>query len=113
MRLIRPPRRPMCAPAVRITIGLRSAPESWRDHLYGNLDLNNACERAGVALLPVLTGLEPGRGTDGAQLWLRGDGLHQTECTSDIATIDAVPPRMAFAAGDRRAVVVPGGLDGG
>ena len=40
MRLIRPPRRPMSAPAIRITIGLRSAPESWRDYLYWNLELD-------------------------------------------------------------------------
>ena len=40
MHLIRPPRRPMSAPAIRITIGLRSAPESWRDYLYWNLELD-------------------------------------------------------------------------
>jgi hypothetical protein len=40
MRLVRPPRRPMSAPAIRITIGLRSAPESWRDYLYWNLELD-------------------------------------------------------------------------
>ncbi|HJU42185.1 MAG TPA: HNH endonuclease [Vicinamibacterales bacterium] len=39
MRLIRPPRRPMSAPAIRITIGLTKAPESWRDYLYWNLEL--------------------------------------------------------------------------
>jgi 5-methylcytosine-specific restriction endonuclease McrA len=39
MRLIRSPRRPISAPAIRITIGLRSAPESWRDYLYWNLEL--------------------------------------------------------------------------
>ena len=41
MRLIRTPRRPMSAPAIRITIGLRSAPESWRDYLYWNLELDD------------------------------------------------------------------------
>jgi hypothetical protein len=41
MRLIRHPRRPMSAPAIRITIGLRSAPESWRDYLYWNLELDD------------------------------------------------------------------------
>jgi len=40
MRLVRPPRRPNAAPAVRITIGLRQAPESWRDYLYWNLELD-------------------------------------------------------------------------
>jgi 5-methylcytosine-specific restriction endonuclease McrA len=40
MRLIRHPRRPESAPALRITIGLRQAPESWRDFLYWNLELD-------------------------------------------------------------------------
>ncbi|MDH4066164.1 MAG: HNH endonuclease [Acidobacteriota bacterium] len=40
MRLVRPPRRPRAAPAIRITIGLRQAPESWRDYLYWNLELD-------------------------------------------------------------------------
>ena len=42
MRLIRSPRRPSSAPAVRITIGLQNAPESWRDYLYWNLELDDA-----------------------------------------------------------------------
>jgi 5-methylcytosine-specific restriction endonuclease McrA len=40
MYLRRPPRRPRSAPAVRVTIGLRDAPESWRDYLYWNLELD-------------------------------------------------------------------------
>jgi 5-methylcytosine-specific restriction endonuclease McrA len=40
MRLIRHPRRPDSAPAIRITIGLRDAPDSWRDYLYWNLELD-------------------------------------------------------------------------
>jgi len=42
MRLVKPPRRPDSAPAVRITIGLRHAPDSWRDYLYWNLELDQA-----------------------------------------------------------------------
>jgi 5-methylcytosine-specific restriction endonuclease McrA len=42
MRLVRHPRRPNSAPAIRITIGLRNAPESWRDYLYWNAELNEA-----------------------------------------------------------------------
>jgi hypothetical protein len=41
MTLIRSPRRPNAAPAIRITIGLRQAPESWRDYLYWNLELDD------------------------------------------------------------------------
>ena len=42
MRLIRLPRRPVSVPAVRITIGLRNAPESWRDYLYWNVELDES-----------------------------------------------------------------------
>jgi 5-methylcytosine-specific restriction endonuclease McrA len=40
MRLLRHPRRPASAPAVRVTIGLRNAPDSWRDYLYWNAELD-------------------------------------------------------------------------
>jgi hypothetical protein len=42
MRLKRAPKRPSSTPAARITIGLRDAPESWRDYLYWNLELDKA-----------------------------------------------------------------------
>jgi len=41
MRLRRAPRRPRSVPAARITIGLRNAPESWRDYLYWNVELDD------------------------------------------------------------------------
>jgi sugar lactone lactonase YvrE len=63
--------------------------------------------------LPVLTSLEPVRVIEGGRLWLRGDGFPQPESTSDLVTIGGMPARLAFAAGDRMAVVVPTGLDGG
>ncbi|SRR5690606_27683437 len=40
MRLMRPPKRPSRAPAIRITFGLRNAPESWRDYVYWNVELD-------------------------------------------------------------------------
>jgi 5-methylcytosine-specific restriction endonuclease McrA len=39
MHLVRVPRRPDKSPALRITIGLRHAPASWRDYLYWNVEL--------------------------------------------------------------------------
>lgn len=63
--------------------------------------------------MPQLTSLEPVRVIEGGRLWLRGDGFPQPESTSDLVTIGGVPARMSFAAGDRMAVVVPPGLDGG
>jgi 5-methylcytosine-specific restriction endonuclease McrA len=41
MRLVRTPRRPESLPALRITIGFRRAPESWRDYLYWNVELDD------------------------------------------------------------------------
>ena len=41
MRLVRPASRPRAAPAIRITIGLRNAPDSWRDYLYWNVELDD------------------------------------------------------------------------
>lgn len=40
MGLLRAPRRPESVPAIRITIGLRQTPESWRDYLYWNVELD-------------------------------------------------------------------------
>ena len=40
MSLIRVPKRPSKAPAVRLTIGLRHTPDSWRDYLYWNVELD-------------------------------------------------------------------------
>jgi 5-methylcytosine-specific restriction endonuclease McrA len=42
MRLIRHPKRPDRAPAVRITFGLRNAPDSWRDYVYWNVELDDS-----------------------------------------------------------------------
>ena len=63
--------------------------------------------------MPVLTSLEPVRVIEGGRLWLRGDGFPPPETTADLVTIGGVSARMAFAAPDRMAVVVPAGLDGG
>jgi 5-methylcytosine-specific restriction endonuclease McrA len=41
MRLIRTPKRPEAVPALRITIGLRHAPDHWRDYLYWNVELED------------------------------------------------------------------------
>jgi 5-methylcytosine-specific restriction endonuclease McrA len=41
MHLIRIPKRPNKAPAIRITIGRRSAPDSWRDYFYWNVALDD------------------------------------------------------------------------
>jgi len=42
MHLKRHPRRPARAPAMRITFGLRDAPDSWRDYLYWHVELDDA-----------------------------------------------------------------------
>ncbi len=42
MHLIRIPKRPESTSAIRITIELRNAPESWRDYLYWNIELDDS-----------------------------------------------------------------------
>lgn len=39
MKLIRKPSRPNWLPAVKITIGFKEVPQSWRDYLYWNIEL--------------------------------------------------------------------------
>ncbi len=39
MKLVRKPGRPTWVPAIRITIGFREVPQSWRDYLYWNVEL--------------------------------------------------------------------------
>ena len=39
MTLIRKPIRPSWVPAIRITIGFKEVPKSWRDYLYWNIEL--------------------------------------------------------------------------
>lgn len=39
MTLKRQPRRPKSAPTLRLTVGIRHAPDSWRDYLYWNAEL--------------------------------------------------------------------------
>jgi len=41
MHLVRHPKRPDRAPAIRITFGLRNAPDSWRDYVYWNVKLDD------------------------------------------------------------------------
>ncbi|MCF8083013.1 MAG: HNH endonuclease [Deltaproteobacteria bacterium] len=39
MRLIRKPTEPKWLPALRVTIGYKTIPHSWRDYLYWNVEL--------------------------------------------------------------------------
>lgn len=41
MRLIKKPVKPAWSASLTITIGLRNAPETWRDYLYWNLELEH------------------------------------------------------------------------
>jgi hypothetical protein len=42
MHLLRPPRRPPPGTSVRIKLTLNFAPESWRDFLYWNSELDES-----------------------------------------------------------------------
>lgn len=39
MKLIRKPARPTWVPAIRITIGFKYVPDTWRDYLYWNVEI--------------------------------------------------------------------------
>jgi len=39
MRLLRKPVKPTWVPAIRITIGFKEVPQSWRDYLYWHVEL--------------------------------------------------------------------------
>ena len=41
MHLIRKPNKPKWHPVITITIGIRNTPESWRDYLYWNMELES------------------------------------------------------------------------
>ena len=41
MRLIRKPIKPRWNPLITITVGIRNAPQSWRDYLYWNMELDS------------------------------------------------------------------------
>jgi hypothetical protein len=40
MRLIRQPTEPHWLPAFHVTFRLKSPPDSWRDYLYWNIELD-------------------------------------------------------------------------
>jgi sugar lactone lactonase YvrE len=63
--------------------------------------------------VPELTSLEPLHVVQGGRLWVRGDGFPRPTASAADVTVGGVPARIAFAARDRVAVVVPEGLDGG
>ena len=41
MRLLKKPEKPRWMPTVTITIGIKNTPESWRDYLYWNMELQD------------------------------------------------------------------------
>jgi hypothetical protein len=62
---------------------------------------------------PTLSALDPLRVIEGGRLWLRGSALPVPNGREAICTIGGAPARAVFAAGDRLAVEVPTGLQGG
>lgn len=60
-----------------------------------------------------LTATDPLRVIEGGRLWLRGSSLPVPTAHEDLCTLGGRPARAVFAAPDRMAVEVPGGLEGG
>lgn len=63
--------------------------------------------------MPSLAGLDPVRVIEGGRLFLRGAGFPLPGSPADDVTVGGVGARIAFAAADRVAVLVPSGLEGG
>lgn len=63
--------------------------------------------------MPSLLGLDPIKVVEGGRLFVRGGGFPLPAAPADDVTIGGVGARVAFAAPDRVAVIVPSGLDGG
>lgn len=60
-----------------------------------------------------LSGIDPPGVLAGARLWLRGDGVPEPASPEAQVSIAGLPARVVFAAPDRVAVEVPGGLSAG
>jgi|SRR5262249_131862 len=43
MKLRRAPRRPIAPPIFRMPLGIRKTPESWRDYVYWNVEVEDLC----------------------------------------------------------------------
>ena len=63
--------------------------------------------------MPTLEGLDPVKVVEGGRLFVRGGGFPLPASPADDVTVGGVGARIAFAAPDRVAVVVPSGLEGG
>ena len=105
MRLLRPPRRPDSAPAIRITIGigLRNAPESWRDYLYWNVELDQESDRD---VGPRDDLRAPGGPLKGPASRSSGSGLEDRACATSLSTARRLtwssPRRAASSSSCRR-----------
>jgi 5-methylcytosine-specific restriction endonuclease McrA len=42
LTLVRAPRKPASTPALRVVVGLRKTPESWRSYLYWHAELETS-----------------------------------------------------------------------
>ena len=128
MRLQRHPRRPDSAPAIRITVGLRNAPESWRDYLYWNSSWTNLSRIANPMStipsespfrldvmpddVPVVTSVVPERAVGRGRVTIHGSGFAASTARPTVRS--AMSPRasrLPRAAGSSSPI--PDEMDGG
>ena len=105
MHLVKYPKRPESVPAIRITIGLRNAPDSWRDFLYWNAELDETVTR--------LTSIQPHWAVEGGRVTIHGSGFPIDRPHLPDVTFGETPARAVFASPSTISVLVPQGLDGG
>ena len=96
-------------PAIRITIGLRNAPDSWRDFLYWNAELDESGDSRSVPADIDTTSLA----VEGGRVTIHGSGFQIDGPHLPDVTFADTPARAVFASPSMVSVLVPAGLDGG
>src|ERR1051326_4745330 len=106
MHLLKAPRRPDSAPAIRITVGLRHAPESWRDYLYWNVELEDTQGSA-----PRVTAVRPSAAIEGGRIVIEGADFPIDRPRLPDVRLGGVPARVVRASSTSLTAIVPAGLD--
>ena len=126
--LIQIPKRPERPTAIRITVGLKNAPDSWRDYFLLEHGTRRDLSLSSPSLSPAspfsrfdcmhaaplsrITGVYPLWAVEGGSVTISGDGF-QVEPDLPEVKFGGVPARVSSASQQSLTATVPAGLDGG
>src|SRR5207253_8486835 len=114
MHLLRMPKRPESARAIRITVGLLNAPDSWRDYLYWNVELDDTSrQRPNEVSSPTITGIQPSWTIEGGWIVIQGEGFAIDGPFLPEVRIGDSRARIVCASSTELSAIVPSGLEGG